>query len=296
MKTDSIFQKLDGGPLFIKDKTPLIINFPRSSEWGEKGPGLISTNHTSWSEVEKDFDFIKDFEKCKSLIAGPTNLEHYNYWLNTFYYAKAMAHVSCIMGQMDTTSKLIAKADASAKKQMAEKLLQYRNEMANAWSDMETHLLETVSTTGEMGTVANIEQHNMEQMHLLSKYDSLISANIRRTVKPVELSKDYKGKSRLIVAALRTLLHPGESLTMRIRILSKNNVESATIFWKPLASKDFKSKAINHEARNVYDVHLSTNEISNRDFEYYIVVKLSGGEDLKYPVGDGNNQSIVIWE
>ncbi|HUZ61396.1 MAG TPA: alpha-glucuronidase family glycosyl hydrolase [Hanamia sp.] len=241
LPTAAIFTKLDGGPLYISGKNQLVINFPRSSQWGDKGPGLISTNYKPWDEVEKNFDFIKDFEKSKSLITGPNNMEHFNYWLNTFYYAKALAHISCFLGQMDTTSKLMIKADASTKKHLAEKLLHERNEMATVWSDMETYLLETVSTTGGMGTIANIEQHNMEQMLLLSRYDSLITATTGSSVAPVELSKAYKGVSRLIITAKRTLLHSGENLNFRTRILSKNNIESAIIYWKPLVQRILKA-------------------------------------------------------
>jgi hypothetical protein len=287
-----VFQKLDGAPLYVKDKNEIIGNFPRTSIWGEQGPGMIIANKKPWTEVESEYNFIRAFEKCEPLITEAANKDRYKYWLHTFYYAKALAQVGCALGEMDTIATLTAKeTDAATKKTLGNKLLASRNNAAKAWGEMMTHLLETVNTTGEMGTIANIEQHNMQQMRFLVRYDSLIGAAVGQSVTPAALSKNYTGASRLVVTTKRTLLHPGEDLNMRIRILTSSDITAAIIYSKPLGAKSFEQKAIEHEASNVYKLNLPVKQ----DLEYYIEVKLASGEKLKYPVGDNTTQTLVVW-
>jgi hypothetical protein len=295
-QASAVFQKLDGAPLYVKGKNEIVANFPRTSIWGEQGPGMIIANKKPWTEVEKEYNFIDEYEKCGPLIKEAANQDRYKYWLHTFYYAKALAQVGCALGEMDTIATLIGKeTDAAAQKVLGNKLLQARNNAAKVWGVMMTHLLQTVNTTGEMGTIANIEQHNMQQMRFLVKYDRLISAATGENVAAVELSKNYTGASRLVVTTKRTLLHPGEDLTMRIRILTSSDITAAAIFWKPLGAKSFEQKAIEHEASNVYKLHLSAAEFQQQDLEYYVQVKLASGENLQYPVGNNTTQTVVVW-
>lgn len=295
-QTSPIFQKLDGAPLYVPGENEIVANFPRTSIWGEQGPGLIIANKKPWTEVVNEYNFISDFEKCKPLIKEKANLERYHYWLQTFYYAKSLAQVGCLLGEMDTTAKLItAQTDVAKRKVLADKLLSSRNNMAKVWGEMMTHLLQTVNTTGEMGTIANIEQHNMEQMRFFVKYDSLISVASGNQVTPASLTKEYAGPSRLVITTKRTLLHPGEDLSMRIRILTSSKISSVNIYYKALGTKSFIQKAIDHEGGNVYKLNLSANEFKGQDLEYYVDVKLSSGEQLKYPAGDNTTQTVVVW-
>ncbi len=293
-KTAALFTSLDGGNLYEAGKNQRKTNFPRPAEWGMKGPGMINKNDKPWNEVAKEYDFIKTFESYAPLVEGTTNKAHYNYWLNTFYYTKAMGHVGCLLGQMDTTSKLIIHAiDDAARKQLATQLLQQRDSAALLWGDMITYLLETVNTTGAMGTVANLEQHNLASLHLLTQYDSLLNA-VHGGIAPFSLSKQYRGTDHLIVTTRRTLLTKGEDLSMKIRVLTSGNVQSATLYWKHLGGTSFQSKMIPVEKRQVYDVNLSGKEFGSKDFEYFISVKLKNGA-LRYPVADGINQTVIVW-
>jgi hypothetical protein len=295
-QASAVFQQLDGAPLYVKGKNEIVGNFPRTSIWGEQGPGMIIVNKKPWKEVEKEYNFIRAYEKCGPLVKEAAHQDRYKYWLHTFYYAKALAQVGCALGQMDTIATLTGKAtDAAAKKALGNQLLTARNNTVRAWGEMVTHLLQTVNTTGEMGTIANIEQHNMQQMRFLVKYDSLINAAVGENIPAADLSKSYTGDSRLVVTTKRTLLHHGEDLNMRIRILTSSNIVAATVFWKPLGAKSFEQKAIDHEASNVYQLHLSEDEFKQQDLEYYVVVKLASGENLKYPVGENTTQSVVVW-
>lgn len=295
-QTAAIFENLDGAPIDGFGKTEIIANFPRSSAWGEKGPGIITVNKKPWSEVEKSYNFISEFEKCKSLVQGTGNQERYDYWLQTFYYARTQGHLGCILGEMDTLSKQInSTSDTQIKVKLANELLAARDKAAVKWGDMVTHLLQTVSTTGEMGTIANIEQHNMEQMRYLVRYDSLLRKTLANEVQSVALSIKYSGPSRLVVSTKQTNLHSSDGLNIRVRVLTSSDILTATIFWKQLGSKKFKQKLLTNERDNVYRINLNPDEFRKTDFEYYIEVKLSTGSRLKYPSLANSTETVILW-
>lgn len=284
-KMAGIFVKLDGKN-----------NFPRPADW-VKGPGSIRVNETPWEKVEKRFSFIKDLENCKSLIIGKGDEQRYQYWLNTFYYTRAMAKTGCLLGQMQLIAgKIKREKDETIRRQQALQLLSLRNSAASEWERMETYLLETVNTTGAMGTIANLEDHNLGDLHLLTNEDSLITVVTGDTVPPLELPQTYTGESRLIITTRRTLLQRGESLDMKVRVLTNDSIRLVKIYWKPLGAKDFKNNIpLPRIARHVYQVHLSSHKFDNHSFEYYIKVELSSGQ-LIYPVNAPEiNQTVVLW-
>jgi hypothetical protein len=295
-QTSAIFQRLDGAVPVAPDVSNYTANFPRSSIWGDQGPGLIIANPKPWVEVAHDYDFISDFEQCAALVKDAAQVEHYQHWLQVFYYAKALARVGCLLGQMDTLAAQTSKAtDTLGRKIFADQLLATRNDAAMAWGEMVTHLLQTVNTTGSMGTIANLEQHNLQQTGYLVRYDSLLNAALGEKMAPVVLSTEYKGPSRVILTTRRTLLRPDESLDLRVRVLTSAAITSVTFFWKPLGAANFEQEAVEHEGAHVYHLRLLSNAFQNKSLEYYIAVKLDSGETLQYPVGDHSTQTVVVW-
>ncbi|WPQ63286.1 alpha-glucuronidase family glycosyl hydrolase [Chitinophaga sancti] len=280
----TIFQRFDGAAPVSPEVTDYTANFPRATIWGIKGPGLIIANKVPWDSVVKGYDFISEFEKCGKLVHTPSQVANYQYWLHTFYYARAISKVGCLLGEMDTIAKLLP-----GKKELGDSLLVLRDSTAGVWEEMMTALLQTVSTTGEMGMIANIEQHNMQRMQYLTRYDSLIAA-ARGGVPPLVLSKEYKGPARVVVTTKRTMLNAGESLDFRVRVLSGKAVKGVKLYWKELGGKAFSSEAVEREGANVYKVHVGEKKT---DFEYYIKVEIAGGESLRYP--EAGNRTVVVW-
>lgn len=292
-KTASIFIKLDGSTRVNGRDS---VHAPRPATWNE-GPGLIQANEEPWRKVEKSFSFIHDFENYESLVVGKGDQQRYQYWLNTFYYTRAMAKVGCILGQMGWAANQLKQGkNKTIVLQQAARLLSLRDSAAGEWGKMETYLLGTINTTGAMGTISNLEDHSLANLHLLTDYDSLMGRVTDKPTPALNLPQTYVGKSQLIVTTRRTLLRPRESLDMKVRVLTLGSIESVKIYWKPLGIKKFKNnKSIPQVARNVYQVHLASDEFNNRSFEYYIEVKLSRGR-LIYPVNAPvMNQTVVIW-
>lgn len=289
-KAAAIFTGLDG---YKTGQNNSDARFFRTSHW-INGPGAISTNPKPWAGVEKEFAFIADFEQLKPLISGAGNMERYQYWLNTFYYAKAQGHINCLLGEIEQKAKqLEAGPGSEQKKQLANSIILLRNQAAEEWDKMETSLLQTVSTTGEMGTIANMEQHNMDSLKLLNKNDNLISAALGKPAPALNLSWTYKGSPRIIATTKRTLLNKGEDLDMKIRVLSADELQSTSVYWKPLGAKAFRKQPLMHINRGVYNVYLPATAFADKDFEYYVEVQ-SKSAKLRYPAGHAD-QTVVVW-
>lgn len=292
-----LFRKLDGGPKIPPGVDNYPAHFPRASHWGIMGPGMIVPNKKPWEEIKKQYSFIEEYEKCAPLVKQPSDKEHYQYWLHTFYYSRALAKTGCMLGEMDTlASQLLNQSDLILKKKLSDQLLITRDSTALIWKQMVTELLQTVSTTGELGTLANLEQHNMERMKYLSKYDSLINSVSQTPTSPVTLTKEYEGPSRIILSTKRQLLLPNEDLNLRIRILTSDNIKSVVFHHKIFKGKFFSSKTIEKETGNIYKLKLSADVINQNNFEYYITVNLSSGEELRYPSPTDQLQTVVIWK
>ncbi len=293
----ALFTKLDGGPLFIPGVNERTANLPRTSDWAGKGPGGVKINTQSWQEVDKTFAFVDEFAALESRVRGEGNKDRFNYWLNTFRYDKKMAQVGCILGQLDETIKAVTaeKESKTRSKLVREKALPLRNEAVTQWGEMVTLLLATVNTTGDLGTIANLEMHNLENLKRLSQHDSLMTAVLGEPVPEAGFWQEYHGPSRLIVPTKRTLLEKSEDLNLKVIILTGDEVKNAALYWRYLGDKKYKTKSLKHNARDVYNVSIPAAEINNNDFEYHIKGN-AGSEKLCYPAtAPETDQTVVVW-
>jgi hypothetical protein len=293
-----IFTAIDGGPICNKEEDPMrSANLYRFADW-QGGPGGILVNKLPWDEISRKYEFVDKLEKIRMRVKGKGNFERFDYWLNTFRYARSAAHFGCIIGQMDKiNSSLSGISDISIKKdKIIQDLLPLRIQAAMTWVEMMDYLLKTVSTTGELGTVANLEQHNLGLLGLLNKYDSLITDATGKHLPPeAELSMKYFGQLRIIVPALRNILDTDEDFSLKIIILSGEPVREAYFYWKNLGERKFQKISLEHINRGVYKVTLSQDLLKNSDFEYYIeAVSASSGRAVFPATAPLMNQTVVV--
>ncbi len=291
-----IFLKLDGGP-YCPFRTKFSSNIYRTSDWRE-GPGGIIENKTPWKEVARHFDFIEEMVTLQDKVRGAGHKERFEYWLNTFQYAKSMAHLGCMLGEMDSVMKVIAaEKDVQIQKHLvAERAMPLRIQAAQKWGEMVTFLLQTVSTPGEMGTVANVEQHNLRHLNLLNKYDSTLTALTgARLPDETNIGKDYQGQSRLILPTKRTLLSPNEDFKLEAIVLSAKPVKSAKLFWKIIGEKRYAEINMHHLNRGVYTATIPAGEIKAMDFEYFIKVRMAEDELHFPPAAPKMTQTVVVF-
>jgi len=297
-KIARIFISLDGGPLFSREKNPeRQANLYRTSDW-QRGPGSIIINRQPWDTVQKKFDFVDSLLVIRDEISGKGNMERFDYWLNTFLFARSAARFGCLMGQIDNLVFRMSYELSEFQKQKFVELniLPLRIQAAKIWEEMMFYLLQTVSTTGELGTIANLEQHNLELLQVLNKYDSLIIHNLgRRLPAEAELSRKYNGPLKIIVPTKRNLLEPGEDLNLKVILLSGEPVNEAFLCWRFLGEIAFNKIPLIHASRSVYKAILTSEMLINRDFEYYIEVGTPSGGKTYFPsTAPELNQTVVI--
>jgi len=268
-----------------------------------RGPGGIVTNGRPWSEVAKSYEFVDRLAALQGQIHGAGNRERFDYWLNSFRFTKAMAQVSCTLGEMDRLMKQIEdeKEAADKKELVLEKALPLRKQLVQQWGEMMTYLLTVVSNSGEMGTVANIEQHSMGTLQLLNKHDKAIekalgpptpSGGLPADTQPW---KEYRGPTRLIVPTVRTSLLAGEDFRLKVIILARKQPDNASLYWRPMGAEKYNRTSLRHVARGVYSATIPASQVKENDLEYHVKVATDNGQDIYFPAtAPQMDQTVVI--
>ena len=265
----------------------------KPASWVE-GPGCIAPDSNPWEQVRTNYIFVDRLNSLRDRVSGVGSLERFDYWLNTFQYMRAMAHLNCVWGEYKKNVDLAKKeTDVSAKHQLLQtKVLPLRQEMLARLNEVYDYLLLTVSNPGELGTIANWEQHILPA--LVDKTAEELAA-IQGDKLVFEVPFRYSGPARLIVPTVRTSLGAEETLSLKVLFLAQQSPARALFFWRPLGEGVFKSIPVQKVARGVYVAELPSREIAQQDFEYYIEAAFDKGEVLRFPAtAPIKNQTVVI--
>jgi len=276
----AIFTKVDGA-------------LPKPCTW-VKGPGGIQPDGRPWEQVKRDYAFVDAFDGLRLGAVGAGNRERYDYWLNTFAGLRTVGEINCVWGEFNRAmEKVRQQKDPAAQKDLARQLaLPLRVELARLVEVLFDHVLATVSTPGEMGTVMNWNQHNLPD--LLGKPGAELEKILGGPLPPeAQPSQSYRGPTRVIVPTTRTSLAPGEALKLKVIILSEDPARAGTLCWRALGHHKFASIPLQHVARGVYSVELPGDV--NEDFEYHIQVEAAQGQPVYYPATAPQlNQTVVV--
>jgi hypothetical protein len=257
------------------------VNLPEPGTWLD-GPGGIKTEKAAWSNLAPRYAFVGELEALRDRIRGGGNLERFDYWLNTYRYMATLAQAGCVRGELD---RAVETKDAA-------RALEYRTQLARLWERMITLQVMAADTPGELGTLANLEQHNRKQLHFLDKHDQWLAAQSGGNLpESLKLSTVYTGPSRLVVPTVRTLVKRGESVTLKVLAVSSEPVDSVLLYWRPLGPGKFRPVKSQHVSRAVYTITLPA---ANEDFEYYVESRAAGGKRLVWPATAPTlNQTVV---
>jgi Malectin domain len=275
-----VFEKIDGA-------------LPKPCTW-IAGPGGTQPDARPWEQVRKDYAFVDVFAALGPQIQGAGNRERYDYWLNTFLYLRAVGEANCAWGEYNRVmEKVKQQKDAAEQSAMARQLaLPVRVKLVGLVGGIFDHLLATVSTTGELGTVANWNQHNLPD--LLTKPGEELAKMLGEAL-PAEaqLTQSYHGPMRIIVPTTRTSLAANETLKLKVIILSEAPPRTATLCWRKLGQRRFEKLPLKLVARGVYSVQLPAG--AKDDFEYYIQVEPERGKPVYFPATAPKlNQTVVV--
>ena len=244
-----IFASHDGGPRSAEEKDRET-RLPRPATW-IGGPGGIKPDPRPWEEVGPEYAFVDEFAALGSKVTGAGNRERFDYWSKTFEYLRAVGHLNCLWG---------AKAGEEA--------------MNTALGNVYRYLFATISSTGELGTVANWEQHLLPMLKL-------------------EPEKEYTGEPRLIVPTLRSVIEEGEDLRVKAIIMARDDAASVTLRWSPLGGDEWQTMEFEPAGRGVFRVSVPGSEIGT-DIEYNVTATMPDGEELHFPAtAPARNQTVV---
>lgn len=271
--------------------------FPETFVWTD-GPGGLRPDARPWNQVRTEYAFVERLAALRPHVKGADQLERFDYWLNQFRHAKAAARVRCTWARYNQAmEKVKAEEDPDTQKQLAkETALPLRIQLLRQVARAYRYLLATVTTTAEMGTVANWEQHILPGL-LETPGEEL--AQILGEPLPADAlpSKQYTGTPRVVVPTVRTSIMNGEILSLKVLILDREPPRSTLLFWREMGCGSFSAVALSHVARGVYSVSLPRDAARGMGIEYYVRVERNAGELLYFPVtAPALNQTVVIVE
>jgi len=274
----AIFSKIDG-------------RLPVPATW-VGGPGGLNTSARPWDEVSKDYAFVDELAALRPRVQGPGNAERFDYWLNNFRYMKEIARLDGLAAEynkaLEETKKL--DSDSSKKQKALESLLPLRVKIVATVKAVFEYLLPTVSNTGELGTVANWEQHILPP--LLEKTGQELETLLgRKLPAEAQLDRVYAGPTRVFVPTTRTSLRSGEPLELKIMVLSSQKPDEVALYWRPMGSGIFQKTAPSHAARGVYRVQLPP---LAEDIEYYVEARVAGKGFVFPATAPDLNQTVVL--
>jgi len=277
-----LFQAIDG-------------RLPRPSRW-ILGPGSLYPDMREWKEVMEDYAFVGDFERLRNHIKGAGNCERFDYWLNKFFYMRAAARLNCAWGKFEAAmEKVNAENESKSKSNLAkETALPLYKELVKLTGEVYRFLLATVSTNGEIGTVANLDQHTMPR--LLGETGKKLSKALGEELPDDTIpSKNYSGEPRVIVPTVRTIAMEGEVLTLKVIFLDTDPFKQAKLFWRSMSKGKFKSEPLKHINRGVYSVQFPPDGMKGEALEYYLKIVTDKDKKIYFPsTAPETNHTIVI--
>lgn len=292
-----IFTDLDGKGVELKEgyKGDAPLN---ASDW-INGPGglMINKGTSDLKERISRYDFIPKMESFREKIKGVGNLERFDYWLNVFMFNRAVLETTLTQVKLNLAMDSIRKEkDNERQVDIAKTIaLPLRIDLSEKWEKMNHLLLAFASTNGELGTIANIEMHNIRKNGNLTGHDDYLKSILKTGLpEDTNLSAQYSGVTRIIVTTNQSVIRNGEDFYLRIRVLSESDNLSGFIFYRPLGAKKYKTARLKLIGSHVFEVRIPA-EIIPGDFEYYIQVS-DGSIKTLFPVTAGqiNNSVIVI--
>ena len=257
------------------------------------GPGNVVPDTRPWDEIRTWYGFVDNMKALEPKIEGKGCKERFGYWLANFEYMREVAHFDCLLGQCNQAmEKVKAEKDPQARADLAKlNAVPIRVEMARSLKLIFDGLLASVSTTGELGTIANWEQHILPGAWERpgAELQKILGADVRDEA---FLSKVYLGSPRIIVPAVRGSLEEGEALTLKVIVMSKQQPASAQLFWRPIGKGRFAAVPLQRVARGVYIAAVPN---ATSDIEYYIHLSADGQEVYFPATAPELNQTVVVY-
>jgi hypothetical protein len=276
-KAAPIFERLDS-------------RLPQPATWIE-GPGGLDPDDRPWAEAKADYAFVGELEALRPHVRGAASLERYEYWLETFRYMRAMGELRCASARLRKAVDSMRSSTAGAdRRRKAEAALEPLQAMVPLAARVMQHLHGTVSTRGEMGTVANWQQHVLPRVFEQPARE-IQQALGRGLPAEARLGRAYVGPERLVVPTDRTALEAGEPLRLEAVVLGEAKARSVQIAWRPMGKGAWSEAPFRHVGRGVWRLDLPA---PAADLEYAVEAVSAAGAALRVPAGGREAPRTVV--
>jgi len=276
-KAAPILERLDG-------------RMPRPANWVD-GPGGIEPDERPWAEARADYAFVEELEAVRPLVRGPASSERFDYWLESFRYMRTMGELRCAHARLQAAVAAVrATATPDEKARRAEAALAPLRAMVQVVERLHQHLYATVSTRGEMGTVANWQQHVLPRV-LEAPSREIAQALGRALPEDARLPRDYRGPERLVVPTVRSSLEAGEPLRLEAIVLGETPARAVTLRWRPMGAGSWSAVPFAPVWRGVWRVSLPA---PPADLEYVVEAESARGAGLRFPAAGADAPQTVV--
>jgi hypothetical protein len=238
--------------------------------------------------------FVDELAGLRGQVRGPASLSRFDYLLDTYRAVSVMAELGCTRGKLDRqAARIKAEKDPTRRKALAGEAIATRVRLARLWERLIGLQLAATGTPGELGTLANLEQHTRRWNAFLIVHDSLITAALGGPLPhDAEPSSSFAGPARLIVPTVRTQAAPGERMALKVIALASQPMTDVVLLWRPLGRGEFRPLAAAPLGRAV---HAVTMPAAEADFEYYLEARTADGLKVAWPPGAPRlNQTVVV--
>ena len=260
---------------------------PRPATWVD-GPGGLDPDDRPWWEAKADYSFVDELAALRPQADGLLASERFDYWLDSFRYLRAMGELRCAWARLRDAVAALRAAPPGGRRPLAQAALEPLRAMVPLVAATQQHLIASVRTRGELGTIANWQQHILPRVFEAPAKE--IADALGGELPPdCALPRDYDGKPRLIVPTQRTLLERGEPL--RIEAIVLGEVESVQLVWRPMATGTWASVPLARVGRGVWRVTLPP---PAGDIEYVVQAAPAHGGLLKVPAAGADAPQTLL--
>jgi hypothetical protein len=249
--------------------------------------------------VAARYDFVGELEALRASVRGAANLERYDYWLHQFRALRTIGELGCTAGALDReVEALRAMADGGARGERArQSALPLRVHLAELWTQLLREEIAGASSSGELGTIANLEQRSRIHQKLLDKHDRFLADTLGEALPDTSTpSRSYSGPARIVVPTLRTSAGPGEAVRLRVLLVASQPPEGAVLCWRSVGEAAYRRIPLQAVSRWVNEVALPPLDPRAPIAEYHIEATLDG-KAARWPASDsGRDQTMVLSE
>jgi hypothetical protein len=281
---------VDGQEVSINKGGGKKTRLPRQGDW--TGPGGVIVDTLPWEQRAADYAFVDRIESWQKLVKGAGQQERFDYWLNFFRYHRAFGKFASALGQTEKLLQKLEKQGAPDPSGYLDTFVAQRIQLMTAIREALGYLLAYASTPGDLGTIANWQQHLMVY-NVQGQADRIEKLTGRKLPPEAMPSRELLDIKKLLVPTVRTQVVRGENMPVRLILYGIDPAE-AIVKFRPLGAKTYQQLEFRNVGRGVYRAEIPSGSLTD-DFEYHISVKEKTGKIYLWPAtAPDRDQTVVI--